>query len=322
MRKTIYIILCIFLMACQSEQPEVKLVLHTCSAMPVPRASAAACSLNGKGYIFGGRTQDGSYLNDLWQYDPATDSWTQIDTIPGAPRIKPLMIADDEALYIGLGFAKGNVYDKASYLRDLWRFTPSDGKWQALKPCPNDKTISPVPYIEGRKIYLLYSTGWSYTDEIKYYDLETNRWDTIMEGHRAAARFAAAGGQCGGRSFLGTGLNKYNLKDWYEVDLGSNTWIERTSIPGKGRNLSACSATDKYIYLFGGRYFAGEYTGGEVFEEYIRYNVAEDQWERCGSMPCGRGENMIAFTIDNLVYFGLGEDEQGRMIKDVYWIEK
>lgn len=324
MRKTIYIVLCLFLMACQSERPEIKVALHSCAVMPVPRASAAACSLNGKGYIFGGRTQDGTYLNDLWQYDPATDSWTQIDTLPGSPRVKPLMIADDEALYIGLGFSKGKVYDKAPspYLKDLWRYTPSNGKWQALKPCPNTKTISPVPYMEGNKIYLLYSTGWSYSDEIKYYDLEKNRWDSIMEdGHRAAARFAAAGGQCGGRSFFGTGLNKYNLREWHEVDLGSNTWIERTSIPGKGRNLCAYSATDSYIYLFGGRHFAGEYTGGEVFDEYMRYNVADDQWERCGAMPCGRGENMIAFTIDNQVYFGLGEDEQGRMITDVYCIE-
>ena len=109
MRKTIYIALCLFLMACQSERPEIKVALHSCAVMPVPRASAAACSLNGKGYIFGGRTQDGTYLNDLWQYDPSTDSWTQIDTLPGSPRVKPLMIADDEALYIGLGFSQGKV---------------------------------------------------------------------------------------------------------------------------------------------------------------------------------------------------------------------
>jgi hypothetical protein len=39
-------------------------------------------------------------------------------------------------------------------------------------------------------------------------------------------------------------------------------------------------------------------------------------------MPCGKGENMIAFTIDNTIYFGLGEDEKGNLYNSLYSIEK
>ena len=72
----------------------------------------------------------------------------------------------------------------------------------------------------------------------------------------------------------------------------------------------------------GGRYHAGDMTGGEVLDSYMRYLPAKDAWEWCGTMPCGRAENQIAFRIDGKVYFGLGEDEEGRTINKLYCIEE
>lgn len=308
---------------CSTNVPEADLRVTECATIPVPRACAAACHLNGKGYIFGGRTQDGKYLNDLWQYDPQTDTWTSINTFPGKARVHAIMIADGDALYMGLGFSGERVYVDSCYLKDIWRYTPADGQWEALTPCPFRNTVHGVPYIVNRKLYLVYSTGWSYSNDVISYDLVSRQWDSIPDnGHRAESCFAGAGGQCAGRCFFGTGLRKENLKQWYEMDLTADHWTRRTGIPGKGRELCAYCATEAYIYLFGGRYFAGERTGGEVFSEYMRYNVEKDQWERCGEMPFGRGENMISFSVGKKVYFGLGEDETGNMINKLYCIEE
>ena len=63
-------------------------------------------------------------------------------------------------------------------------------------------------------------------------------------------------------------------------------------------------------------------TGGEIFDTYLRYSPEKDRWEWCGTMPCGRAENQIAFTIDGTVYFGLGEDETGIAIDKLYRIEE
>ena len=76
------------------------------------------------------------------------------------------------------------------------------------------------------------------------------------------------------------------------------------------------------MYVFGGRYFAGEMTGGEVFGYIWRYDPTDDEWSRGGAMPCGKAENQIAFAIGNKVYFGLGEDEEGRTINKLYCIEE
>ena len=54
----------------------------------------------------------------------------------------------------------------------------------------------------------------------------------------------------------------------------------------------------------------------------MRYNVLKDCWEYCSTMPCGRAENMIAFTINGKVYYGLGENEKGQLINTLYQIEE
>ncbi len=52
------------------------------------RCSAIAFSINGKGYIGGGEDDGFLYgvgLNDFWEYDTATNAWTQKSNIPQMP---------------------------------------------------------------------------------------------------------------------------------------------------------------------------------------------------------------------------------------------
>ena len=311
------------LTSCSDNTPSIALQIKPCAVMPVPRASSAACTLDGKGYVFSGRDAEGIYLNDLWQYDPKTDVWKQLSSCPGKARVKAVMTAYDGALYIGLGFSGEKVYVDSCYLHDLWRYTPADDQWTRLNDCPYANTIGGVSCVSGSRMYVLYSTGWSQSKDIIYYDFATNQWGNIPDtGKRPGACFGATGAPFSGRFFFSTGLTWENTKQWYEVDIPKDQWIARASYPGKGRELCACCATTEHIYLFGGRFFAGEHTGGEVFGEILRYDVDADRWERCGNIPSGRSENMIAFCIDNIVYFGLGEDERGTLHNTLYRIEK
>ena len=313
----------VVLSACTDNTPTVAVRVKECAAMPVPRASAAACALDGKGYVFAGRDANGIYLNDLWQYDPGTDSWTQLSAFPGKARVKAVMAAYDGALYMGLGFSGEKVYVDSCYLRDIWRYTPADDQWTRLADCPSANTVSGVPCMVDERMYVLYSTGWSQSKDIIYFDIANNRWGNIPDtGKRPGACFGATGVPFAGRFFFSTGLTWENTKQWYEVDIANDRWTPLAAYPGKGRELCAGCATDNYIYLFGGRYFAGEHTGGEVFSEFMRYNADSDQWEHCGAMPCGKGENMIAFSINHIAYFGLGEDEKGTLHNTLYRIEE
>ena len=320
--QVIGIILCAaFLFGCQNA-PDVHVVTRECAAMPVGRATACACSLNGKGYVFAGR-EGGRYKNDLWQYDPVTDSWTDLGASPMKPRVNATIAAANGKLYAGLGYAGYGVYRDSTYLQDWWEYTPETGEWRRLADYPNQNTVGPYSTTVGDVIYSLYGMGWGFTQDVCLYHTTDNTWSQLpINAERARYAAGCCGAMLDGVYYFGTGYRTYNETQWFSADLATDKWHRCASIPGKGREVSACAASKNYVYLFGGRYFGGDMSGGEIFDTYMRYLPSKDQWEWCGKMPCGRAENQIAFSINGKVYFGLGENEKGEAINKLYCIEE
>ncbi len=317
-----FILCAAFLFGCQNA-PDVQVATQECAAMPAGRASACACSLDGKGYVFAGR-EGGRYKNDLWQYDPLTDSWTDLGASPMKPRVNATIVAADGLLYMGLGYAGNGIYRDSSCLQDWWSYAPLTGEWTRMADYPNGNTVACVAYAMGEKIYALYGFGSKQTRQICIYSPAKNTWQELPDNsNRPRQRFGERAALHDGMLYFGTGYTTDgSMRDWYAADIEQDRWTSRKSIPGKGREFTACANTKQYVYLFGGRYFSGEMTGGEVFESYMRYAPDKDQWEWCGKMPCGRAENQIAFSINGKVYFGLGENEKGDAVNKLYCIEE
>lgn len=55
---------------CETQQPP--------EQCPKPRASASSAVYNGKLYVFGGQDDDNNKLDDLWEFDLASNSWREI----------------------------------------------------------------------------------------------------------------------------------------------------------------------------------------------------------------------------------------------------
>ncbi len=289
--------------------------------MPVPCASAVAFTHGGKGYVFGGRDSTGTRSNRLWQYDPVSDTWSDLGETPLKPRVNAMAQVAGEQVYIGLGF-NGYVYNDSSYLRDFWRYTPATGDWERLADFPTTNTVHPVPYLVGDRIYAIYPTGPGFSRDINIYDIPTDTWTTLEDNHhRAKAGSGIVGTTCQNRCFLGGGFNTTNLDQWYEVDLTTDRWTKHRAIPHGARFLAACTADSRYIYIFGGRYWGGALTAGHLYADILRFSPETEEWETCGTMPYGETENLVAFTIGAHIYFGLGEDIDGHIHPQLYRIE-
>ena len=285
-----------------------------------PSACTAVC--DGKAYVFGGRDSAGTYLNDLWTYDAATDQWISLGKTPLKARVNAAMAATDEAIYVGLGYSAKHAYNNKAYRRDWWRYTPADGKWQQLADFPTSRTVAPTTFTLDGLIYAIYGFGYGFSDDICIYDPHADKWTMhAADPESARSNVGGSGALCNGQLYFGGGYDTHNLTQWYVVDVAADRWTPRRDIPGKGRELAACTATNEYVYLFGGRYFGGDMTGGEVFDTWLRYEPAKDEWVYCGTMPCGHAENQVAFTINGKAYFGLGENENGEIINNLYRIE-
>ena len=62
-------------------------------------------------------------------------------------------------------------------------------------------------------------------------------------------------------------------------------------------------------------------TTGFYFNDILRYSPEADQWALCGTLPCGTMENGAACAIGNRIYFGLGEDKNGKLHTHWYYID-
>lgn len=87
------------------------------------RDGAFACSLNGKGYVFGGF--DGTYpMFDAWSYDPTTNKWKQLEHYQGGRAIFPTGFVIGDKIYVGTGSQTGVESEQA-----FWEYDPATDKW-------------------------------------------------------------------------------------------------------------------------------------------------------------------------------------------------
>lgn len=103
------------------------------ASMPgVDRAHATAFSINGKGYVGLGYQENAPGngvidLNDWWQYDPATNHWTEMNEFPGNSRDGAAGFSVDGFGYVvsGTHYANG----RGNFGKTVWQYDPVRDHW-------------------------------------------------------------------------------------------------------------------------------------------------------------------------------------------------
>ena len=139
------------------------------------RRDATAFSVNGKGYVVSG-IDNGTYLGDLWEYDPATSVWTEKRKITDYTDED----YDDEYTSIarinGVAFnVNGKVYlacgSKGSILNNVWEYDPISDLWTEKTAFEGAARTEAVGFGIGSTGYI--TTGRSssyYFDDIWSFD--------------------------------------------------------------------------------------------------------------------------------------------------------
>lgn len=79
------------------------------------------------GYLFGGLDANGP-LNELWRYDPAMNSWTQMASLPSEPRYA--------AVAFNNGYIATGLFGNGAATNEMWHYEPGTGSWQQLSSMP------------------------------------------------------------------------------------------------------------------------------------------------------------------------------------------
>jgi N-acetylneuraminic acid mutarotase len=106
------------------------------NSSPLPagkeRQYASGISYNGKGFIFGGIDCAGVYQNDLWTYNPTTDSWNELNSLPSAGRAGMVQFLLQDTLYIVGGRNTSGI------MNEVWTYNFSTQTWTQKNNLPSN----------------------------------------------------------------------------------------------------------------------------------------------------------------------------------------
>lgn len=139
----------------------------------------SSVALMGKGYVVGGGYQRGTSTlsNQLWEYDPVSNTWTQKSNFPLGGRMAGTVFASDSLLYYGLGHNGSTTYS------DFWAYNPQNDVWTAVDSFPSlSRFGASVIVINGKAIVgggsELISGAINYPDYYAY-DMTSDNWVAV-----------------------------------------------------------------------------------------------------------------------------------------------
>jgi len=258
-------------------------------------------------WLFGGYgygSTDGGYLNDLWKYDPGTESWTWMkgskncdengiygtqgvpatDNTPGARQRPVSWIDSSGALWFFGGYGYASI--DGGYLNDLWKYDPAAGNWTWMKGSKYYDTygvygMQGVPAPDNTPGAREYAVSW-------------------IDGSGTLWLF-------GGLGYGSTDIELYLNDLWkYDPATGNWTWMKGSTncnqkgtygtqgVPATGNSpgarFSAVSWMDNFgaLWLFGGQGFGNTDDLGSL-NDLWKYDPATSNWTWMkGSTDCNQ----------------------------------
>ena len=201
-------------------------------------------SIGTKGYVETGSvdyfTINRIIPNEFWEYDPATNTWTQKATIPVTPgRNDDVGFSIGTKGYIGIGNkAEGQ---NNSYYSDFWEWDQETNVWIQIADFPGKIRGAAVGFSIGNKGYIgTGSNGTTLFKEFWEWDQSTNVW-TKKADFGGDLRSGAVGFSIGNRGYIGLGY--FNIvstpkiyKDIWEWDQATDVWTQKPYFRGIARS--------------------------------------------------------------------------------------
>ena len=275
---------------------------------PMPDEELYGTAVNGKMYVIGG-WDDGKAAGINYEYDPATDKWTQKKGMPRSAHHAAIATANGKLYVIG-GFVPpkdtqiptGGAWEP---IADVWEYDPVADSWKSLAPLPTKRGAA-VAVEVGGKIYVIggattvadskdpYFTFFGpslvlTTNEV--FDPATNRWESrrpmsVARNHAYAAavngKIYVIGGRTG-HAFILSATNTDVVEEYSPV---SDMWSapkERMPTPRSG---GAMGTDGSRIYIAGGEVTTKELVG--AFRAVEAYEPATNSWISLPPMPMPR----------------------------------
>lgn len=257
-----------------------------CASMPdeaLERMDATAFAVKGKGYVSTGAIKtEPYYLNDTWEYDPLSNSWSRKDDFAGSIRYGATSFAINGFGYLGTG------YDD-NYLKDFYRFSPdapTGQQWEIVNGYGGQKRLFASNFVIDDIAYLCCGTNnggnvddfWSFdgTSWTRLRDISDTSDDDYDDDYNIV-RSSAVTFVIDGKGYLTLGTTSSTYRsDYWVYYPESDLWYGKsdddyTSFEGTSRSKAVAFST-------GSRGFVLTGTNGYYFDdvwELLPYEIEE-----------------------------------------------
>ncbi|MFN7912239.1 MAG: Kelch repeat-containing protein [Bacteroidota bacterium] len=152
----------------------------TMAALPAgqERQYASAFSYSNFGYIVCGVKCDNSYLNDVWQYNSTSNTWTQLPNFPGGLRMGAQCFVIGSKAYLVSGINNASIV-----YNDIWEFDCINLNWTQKNNLPFPGTYRGVGFQINNTGYIGF--GYSnyltqtYNKFLYSYNVTTDNWQQV-----------------------------------------------------------------------------------------------------------------------------------------------
>jgi len=271
---------------------------------PGPRLGASYFSIGAKGYVCFGNDGD---VNDLWAYDPASNTWVQMASLPATGgRNETVCFTIGNIGYIGLGYI-----GDATETNQVWGYDPVSNTWTQAAPYPGAWTRDAVAFAIDTCAYVVAGQA---SPVFYQYNQPSNTWVQKANIPTAMERGDAAAFSIGGKGYYGLGvLGATALDDIWEYDPATDNWTQKSNFAGGARAGVVAFATTTNGYIGTGSNNAGTY-----YNDFWEYDPTGDTWTQKPNVGGPARGNGVGFALGCSAYIGLGRDNADDIFQD-FW---
>lgn len=297
-------------------------------AAPLVRGVTEACSAvhGGKIYVFGDNNSS-AFHNTAQMYDPKTDTWTQLASMPTGRGQAAAAAVNDRIYVIGGNSCLSNCWRNNVEAYDI----PTNTWVTNLAPLPgqylDDGHRGELTAVALDGMIYVMGGGNSYTvptsNETYRYDPASNSWAAlapmpIPRSHHAAVAFGGRIWVAGGLYRLQHGCENIVFPRAFDVyDPSTNAWTSAAMFPLERMENIGLVATGDRIYAIGG---TRENCQSEIIavNSVVEYHPYLDCWTHAAPLPFARAKATAAVSNgESFMIGGANRDISGEGTRDV-----
>ncbi|MCF6130886.1 kelch repeat-containing protein [Flavobacterium wongokense] len=220
------------------------------------RRGSRGFTVGNKAYVLTGRDDtlpNGNIHNDMWEFDPATDTWTQKANYPGGNREDLIAFGIGNYGYAGFGLA-------GSRKLDFYKYDPSTDTWTRLADINYywHHYESAVFVLNGKGYF---ATGSAYngttfndytSDHVFMFDPATETW-TQKNNFTGGARRYTTAFTVNGKAYMGLGYTGQFPIDLWQYNEAADSWTQVGDFTGGNRFWTSTFTLGSKVYVGNGR---------------------------------------------------------------------